>query len=247
MIYSFKIFRFDPQKDPQPYEQEFQVDLGDAEEVTVLDALFTIQQTQDKTLSFRYSCRLAMCGSCAMVINGKEGLACKTRIKFLGTGPISLQPLRHIRVIKDLTVDLKGLMNRLKKIEPYFKAKDPSKEPARIKPDSREREVIGLNTECIACGCCVSACTMMYWDPEYLGPMNLNRAFCLIADSRDLKGDRLRKVGGESGVYRCHMEFNCTDVCPKHISPTRGIHHLKRQLSWNGLKNLYPFRKGSDE
>jgi succinate dehydrogenase / fumarate reductase iron-sulfur subunit len=247
MIYTFKIFRFDPQKDPKPYEQEFQVDLGDAEEVTVLDALFTIQQTQDKSLSFRYSCRLAMCGSCALVVNGKECLACKTRIKFLGTGPISLQPLRHIRVIKDLTVDLKSLMSRLKKIEQYFKPKAPSKEPARIKPDSREREVIGMNTECIGCGCCVSACTMMYWDPDYFGPMNLNRAFCLIADSRDLRGDRLARVAGENGVYRCHMEFNCTEVCPKHISPTRGIHHLKRELFWHGLKNLSPFRKGKDE
>ncbi len=247
MIYIFKIFRFDPQKDQAPYEQEFQIDLGDADKMTVLDALFKIQQTQDKSLSFRYSCRLAMCGSCALVINGKEGLACKTLIRDLRSGPISIQPLRHIPVVKDLTVDLKALIRRLKKMEPYFKPKAPSKEPAQIKPSSRERRVIGLNTECISCGSCVSACTMMYWDPEYLGPMNLNRAFCLITDSRDLKGDRLARVAGETGVYRCHMEFNCTDVCPKHISPTRGIHHLKRQLFWHGLKNFGPFRKGTAE
>ena len=116
MIFTFKIFRFDPQKDAEPYEQEFSLDLGDAaEKITVLDALFKIQQTQDKTLSFRYSCRLAMCGSCALVINGQEGLACKTLIRNLGPGLISLKPLSHLPIIKDLTVDLKSLINRLKK------------------------------------------------------------------------------------------------------------------------------------
>ncbi len=88
---------------------------------------------------------------------------------------------------------------------------------------------------------------MMHWDPEYIGPMGLNRAFCLIADSRDLAGKRMMQVAGENGVYRCHMEFNCTDVCPKHISPTRGIHYLKRQIFWEGMKNLSPFRRGKSE
>jgi len=211
MIYNFTIFRFDPKRDPEPYKQEFRLDLGDAERVTVLDALFKIQQTWDRSVSFRYSCRLAMCGSCALVINGRERLACKTLLRDLGSGPISLEPLRHIPVIKDLTVDLKYLLRRLKKMEPYFIPKSPSPEPARIKPTSRERKTIGLNTECIACGSCVSACTMMYWQPDYLGPMALNRAFCLIADSRDLAGQRLDQVAGEDGVYRCHMEFNCTE------------------------------------
>jgi succinate dehydrogenase / fumarate reductase iron-sulfur subunit len=247
MIYTFDIFRFDPRKDPKPYRQEYRVDLGDADKVTVLDALFKIQQTQDRTLSFRYSCRLAMCGSCALVINGKEGLGCKTLIKNLGPGPISLDPLRHIPVIKDLTVDLKLLIRRMRKVEPYFVPRSPSPEPAQIRPDSRERRDIGLNTECIGCGSCVSACTMMHWDPDYIGPMGLNRAFCLIADSRDLTGERMERIAGENGIYRCHMEFNCTDVCPKHISPTRGIHYLKRKVFWQGMKNLNPFRKGNSE
>jgi succinate dehydrogenase / fumarate reductase iron-sulfur subunit len=246
MLYHFKIFRFDPKKDLTPYEQEFSVDLGDTEKITVLDALFKIQQTQDKTLSFRYSCRLAMCGSCALVINGREGLACKTLVKDLGSGPVSLKPLNHIPVIKDLTVDLKSLINRLKKMEPYFIPKTESIEPAKIKPTSRERKTIGLNTECIACGSCVSACTMMYWNPDYIGPMGLNRAFCLIADSRDLASTRLERIADENGVYRCHMEFNCTDVCPKHISPTRGIHYLKRQIFWRTIKELNPFRIGKN-
>jgi len=247
MIYTLKIFRFDPRRDSQPYEQEFLVDLGDAEKSTVLDALFKIQQIQDKTLSFRYSCRLAMCGSCALVINGKEGLACKTLIKDLGSGPIALKPLSHIPILKDLTVDLKFLVNRLKKVEPYFVPKTQVSEPAKIKPTSEERQAIGLNTECIACGSCVSACTMVHWYPNYLGPMGLNRAFCLIADSRDLAGKRLEQVAGENGIYRCHMEFNCTDVCPKHISPTRGIHYLKRKIFWQAMRNLNPWPKRKAE
>ena len=132
-------------------------------------------------------------------------------------------------------------------MEPYFITKTKSPEPAKIKPTSAERQIIGLNTECIACGSCVSACTMMHWDPEYIGPMGLNRAFCLIADSRDLTGNRLKRVADENGVYRCHMEFNCTDVCPKHISPTRGIHYLKRQVFWQGMKDFNPFRRGKTE
>jgi len=247
MIYPFKIFRFDPKKDQEPHEQEFQVDMGDSEKVTVLDALFRIQQTQDKTLSFRYSCRLAMCGSCALLINGKEGLACKTLLKELGAGMISLKPLSHIPIVKDLTVDLKYLIHRLKKMEPYFIPKGKALEPAKIKPTSKERRTIGLNTECIACGSCVSACTMMYWNPEYIGPMGLNRAFCLIADSRDFTGQRLERIADENGVYRCHMEFNCTDVCPKHLSPTRGIHYLKRRIFWQGVKSLKPMRRGKSE
>ncbi|MCX5907563.1 MAG: succinate dehydrogenase iron-sulfur subunit [Deltaproteobacteria bacterium] len=242
MVYNFKIFRFNPKKDKEPYLQELRIDLGDSDKMTVLDALFKIQQTQDKTLSFR---RLAMCGSCALVMNGKEGLACKTLVRDLPSGGlITLKPLSNIPVIKDLTVDLKSLMRRLKKVEPYFIPKSPSPEPAKIEPTSRERKTIGLNTECIACGSCVSSCTMMHWDPDYIGPMGLNRAFCLIADSRDLTGERLNRVAGESGIYRCHMEFNCTDVCPKHLSPTRGIHYLKRQVFRQGLKNLNPFSRG---
>jgi succinate dehydrogenase/fumarate reductase iron-sulfur protein len=243
MVYIFKIFRYDPRKDDAPYNQEFLVELGDADKVTVLDALFKIQQTQDQTLSFRYSCRLAMCGSCALVINGKEGLACKTLVKDLRAGPISLRPLRHLPVIKDLIVDLKTLIHRLKQIEPYLIPHSRSSEPAKIKPTSSERKTIGLNTECISCGSCVSACTMMHWTPEYIGPMGLNRAFCLVADSRDSRGNRLDRLGGENGVYRCHMEFNCTDVCPKHISPTRGIHYLKRRIFWQRMKNLFYFRR----
>jgi succinate dehydrogenase/fumarate reductase iron-sulfur protein len=157
---------------------------------------------------------------------------------------ISLKPLSHLPIIKDLTVDLKSLINRLKKVEPFFIPRTTSPEPAKIKPTSRERRTIGLNTECIACGSCVSACTMMHWDPEYIGPMGLNRAFCLIADSRDSAGMRLEKIADENGVYRCHMEFNCTDVCPKHLSPTRGIHYLKRQIFWQEMKSLNPFRRG---
>ena len=247
MIYQFAIFRFDPKRDEKPHTQKFTVDMGESDKVTVLDALFNIHQTQDMSLSFRYSCRLAMCGSCAVVVNGKEGLACKTMLKDQPPGEISVKPLSHMPIIKDLTVDLKSLMNRLKKVTPYFVPKSQSPEPAMIQPTSRQRKAIGLNTECIACGSCVSACTMMRWDPEYLGPMGLNRAFCLITDSRDRTGDRLSRVAGESGVYRCHMEFNCTDVCPKHLSPTKGIHHLKRKIFWEGMKSLNPFRRGKTE
>jgi succinate dehydrogenase/fumarate reductase iron-sulfur protein len=219
------------------------VDLGDSDKVTVMDGLFQIQQTQDKT--FRSA--IPAVWPWWLLRRGcqrQRGLACKTMLREMPPGTIIVAPLRHIPVVKDLTVDLKGLIRKLRKMEPYFVPKSDNPEPAVIRPDSKERRTIALNTECIACGSCISSCTMMHWDPDYLGPMNLNRAFCLIADSRDADGDRLRKIAGENGIYRCHMEFNCTDVCPKHISPTRGIHHLKRQMFWEGVKNLNPFRRG---
>jgi succinate dehydrogenase/fumarate reductase iron-sulfur protein len=182
-----------------------------------------------------------------LTINGREGLACKTLVKSLGSERITLRPLSHLPVVKDLTVDLKFLIQKLKKLGPYFIGNSSSTEPAKIKPNAKERKTIGLNTECIACGSCVSACTMMYWNPEYIGPLGLNRVFCLLADSRDLAGKRLEEIADENGIYRCHMEFNCTDVCPKHISPTRGIHHLKRLAFWEGMKPFLPFRKGGEK
>lgn len=246
MIYAFKIFRFDPQGDPEPREQEFRIEMEKSRKATVLDALFEIQQTQDRTLSFRYCCRVAMCGSCALAINGREGLACKTLLRDLPASPVSLRPLRHFPIQKDLVVELKFMMERFKQVVPYFIPRSASTEPARIRPESKERTVIGLNTECIACGSCLSACTMMHWDPEYLGPMALNRAFCLIADSRDgsASDPRLPKIAHEHGIYRCRQQFNCSEVCPKNISPARGIQHLKRQALIWALRGLNPLRSG---
>lgn len=221
------IFRYDPTTDEQGHYDRFEVEIADESKTTVLDVLFRIQKTQDDTLAFRYACRVSMCGSCGMVINGHEGLACKTVVGNLKGKEITLRPMNHFPVVKDLVVDMDPFFEKYRQALPYFDTPQTADEPAIIRPDSKEREDIGLSTECIACGCCVSSCTMMFHHPEYLGPAALNRAFTLLADSRDgLFDERLTSI--MPSCYNCRLEFNCTDVCPKEISPTRAIKYIQR-------------------
>lgn len=198
---------------------------------TVLDALFYIQNELDPTVSFRCSCRVGMCGSCGMVINGKEGLACRTSLKPLG-GDVTLQPLRHVPVIKDLVVDMEGFFSKYRMIEPYLQPRSEIVAPIVAPLDSHIRQEIDLGLECISCGLCLSACDVVGMVPEFLGPAALNRAYNLIADVRDDKTEeRLRVVGqSRAGVWQCHTHMSCVEVCPKNIAPTRAIAHLKRTL-----------------
>jgi succinate dehydrogenase/fumarate reductase iron-sulfur protein len=224
---AFKVFRYDPVSGGEGRFDRFEVEVEDESKTTVLDALLRIQRESDPDLSFRYACRIAMCGSCGMVINGREGLACRTVLADLKGDEVTVRPLNHFPVVKDLVVDMEPFFRQYQEAMPYFDPAVPAAEPAIIRPDSRERRAIGLSTECIACGCCVSSCTMAHWHTEYLGPAALNRAFTLVADSRDgLREERLTRI--LQGCYNCRLEFNCTEVCPKEISPTRAIKHIQR-------------------
>jgi len=208
--------------------------------MTVLDALAWIQTHEDPTLSFRYACRVGMCGSCAMVVNGRERWACRTLIGHLGTRTIILEPLHHFPLIKDLVVDMDPFFQKYRRAMPYFIPKEETFHSASISPYSRERQLIDPQVECITCGACYSACTMVRWDRDYLGPSALNRAFCLITDTRDgVGGGRLELVSTEHGIWRCHTQFNCTEVCPRHISPTLAIQRLKRRAVFGGLSRLW--------
>lgn len=222
-----KIFRYDPTAEENGHYDCFEVDLEDEGKATILDVLFQIQKNQDSSIAFRYACRVSMCGSCGIVINGREGLACKTIVGDIKAKEIILRPLNHFPIVKDLVVDMDPFFEKYRQALPYFDGADDNAEPAVIRPDSKEREDIGLSTECIACGCCVSSCTMAYHHPEYLGPAALNRAFTLLADSRDgLYDQRITRI--IPSCYNCRLEFNCTDVCPKEISPTRAIKYIQR-------------------
>jgi succinate dehydrogenase / fumarate reductase iron-sulfur subunit len=230
------IFRYDPTAAEKGHYDRFDVEIEDESKTTILDVLFQIQKTQDPTIAFRYACRVSMCGSCGMVINGHEGLACKTIVGDIKGNEITLRPMNHFPIVKDLVVDMDPFFEKYKQALPFFDTSQDNEEPAVIRPDSKERKDIGLSTECIACGCCVSSCTMTYHHPEYLGPAALNRAFALLADSRDeLYDKRLTRI--VPSCYNCRLEFNCTDVCSKEISPTRAIKYIQRCA----LKE--PFRK----
>ena len=222
-----RVFRFDPAKDKDGRYDTFTLGIPDENATTILDVLLRIQREQDPGLAFRYACRVNMCGSCGMVINGREGLACKTNVSHIPPGEITIRPLNHFPVIKDLVVDMSPFFAKYEEALPYFVPRDELEEPARIRPDSRERTDIGMATDCIACGCCVSSCTMCHYHEGYAGPAALNRAFTLLADVRDgLFGPRLERA--LDSCYHCRTEFNCTEVCPKGISATRAIKYIQR-------------------
>lgn len=235
------IYRYDPAQGGDGHFDTFNLQIEDENNTTILDVLIRIQKEQDATLAFRYACRVNMCGSCGMVINGREGLACKTNVSdFAGNERITIRPLNHFPVIKDLVVDMDPFFKNYEDCLPFFEPKEAREEPAIIRPDSHERQAIGLATECIACGCCVSSCTMVNYHEGYAGPAPLNRAFTLLMDSRDaLFTQRMDKV--LQSCYNCRTEFNCTEVCPKEISSTRAIKFIQR------LAMKEPFRKIAEE
>jgi succinate dehydrogenase / fumarate reductase iron-sulfur subunit len=226
----FQVMRFDPETDSEPGFQSFSVE--DKPGMTVLEGLFQIQQKLDGSLAFRSSCRAGICGSCAMHINGSYRLACETQVGRLG-GAVRVRPLGHMKVLKDLVVDMAPFWAKYKQIKPYLMPGNPNPAKERIQTtDDREKltEVI----DCILCGCCYGACTVTLTDPDYLGPAALLKANRFLQDSRDnSRQERLKLVDGDHGVWRCHTIFNCQKVCPKSIDVTGSIANLKRKSILN--------------
>ncbi len=223
-----EIYRYDPAQGGEGHFDHFDLYIENESKTTILDVLIRLQKERDSTLAFRFACRVNMCGSCAMVINGREGLACKTNVSdFSKSKTITIRPLNHYPIIKDLVVDMDSFFQKYEDCLPFFEPKEITEEPAIIRPDSRERQAIGLSTECITCGCCMSSCTMSNYHESYAGPASLNRAFTLLMDSRDsLYETRLGRA--LQSCYNCRSEFNCTEVCPKDISCTRAIKYIQR-------------------
>jgi succinate dehydrogenase/fumarate reductase iron-sulfur protein len=201
------------------------------EGMTVLDALVDAQHRLDPTLAFRYACRVGMCGSCGMVINGRERWACRTLLKSLRTRIVTVRPLYHFPLIRDLVVDLAPLAEQTVRVGAVFSPREADgPAPAPIGAEAPERRHIDGAIECIGCGLCVSACTMVANDPRFPGPAALNRLFTVVADSRDAGGPERRAVlWSEDTLVRCHSQANCTDVCPMEISPTASILALRRR------------------
>jgi succinate dehydrogenase/fumarate reductase iron-sulfur protein len=196
--------------------------------MSVLDALFTIQREQDRTLSFRCSCRLGMCGTCAMIIGGREGLACQTLVHTLPEGEITLQPLRHVPVVKDLVVDLEPFFDRYRMVKPAFEPKEERAELHVLRQGEGARKWVDPALGCITCGICHSACSVVGLNERFPGPAALNRAYTLTNDVRDgARAERLAVAGGPDGAWRCHQLFNCASACPRHLVPTRAIRELR--------------------
>jgi succinate dehydrogenase / fumarate reductase iron-sulfur subunit len=224
------IYRYNPEKDKQPYYQNYTVEL-DATEKKLLNALVKIKDQYDDSLSFRRSCREGVCGSDAININGRNGLACLTDIHSL-TQPITIRPLPGLPVIRDLIVDMTQFFQQYNSIKPYVI--DNSVMPSRERIQSVEqREELNGVIECILCACCSTSCPSFWWNPDkFLGPAALLHAYRFIADTRDKETvARLNDLNDPYRLFRCHTIMNCVDVCPKHLNPTKAIGKIKHLMT----------------
>lgn len=224
----FRIYRFDPEKDQEPYMQEF--DLGmNSGDTMLLDALLRIKEI-DQTLSLRRSCREGVCGSDAMNINGRNGLACITPLSSLRE-PIELRPLPGLPVIRDLVVDMSQFYKQYDSVKPYLISE--SAEPLSERLQSPEdRAKLDGSYECILCGCCTTACPSYWWNPDrFVGPSGLLQSYRFLADNRDTATDkRLDDLDDPYRLFRCRTIMNCVSSCPKDLNPTASIIKIKQML-----------------
>jgi succinate dehydrogenase / fumarate reductase iron-sulfur subunit len=224
----FRIYRFDPDKDAEPYMQEYDIELQSTDRM-LLDALERIKAVDD-SLSLRRSCREGVCGSDAMNINGKNGLACITRLADL-KNPVELRPLPGLPVIRDLVVDMSQFFKQYHSVTPYLINDDPVPERERLQSPQDRDQLDGLY-ECILCACCTTACPSFWWNPDkFVGPAGLLQAYRFLADSRDeATSERLDNLEDPYRLFRCHSIMNCVDVCPKGLNPTKAIGRIKDML-----------------
>ena len=227
--FRFSIYRYDPDKDQKPYMQKLSVLLHETDRM-LLDALLKIKGTVDDSIAIRKSCREGVCGSDAMNINGKNGLACITNLKDLKE-PIVLKPLPGLPVIRDLIVDMTQFFKQYDSVQPYLQNSTQPPEKERLQSPEEREELDGLY-ECILCACCSTSCPSFWWNPDkFVGPAGLLQAYRFIADSRDEKSDeRLDNLEDPYRLFRCHTIMNCVDVCPKGLNPTKAIGKIKELM-----------------
>jgi fumarate reductase iron-sulfur subunit len=201
------------------------------ENQTVLDVVMYIQRNLQPDLAFRYACRVGMCGSCAMNVNGKARWTCRTHVSKVAVDEeLEIAPLSNLPVIKDLATNMEQFFDKWAEAKGRFKGeRTRSDDFSKVSPQSKERASADAGIECIGCGVCYSSCDVVTWRRDYLGPAAMNRAWTLMNDERDVEGvERLRAVAGDAGCHSCHTQGSCTERCPKQLSPTAGIAGLKR-------------------
>jgi succinate dehydrogenase/fumarate reductase iron-sulfur protein len=195
--------------------------------MTVLDLLLAIQRGTDASIGFRYSCRVAMCGTCTVRVDGRTVLACQEPVP--AGDELELDPVAGLPVVRDLIVDTSPFWAEWASITPYLVPVEGLEEPARIAPTAPERRMIDPSLDCIGCAACWSSCSIAAAGRDFLGPAALNRAMVLIADSRDAAGEqRMSDVGGADGLDRCHYVYGCSAACPKGLDPAGSIRRLRR-------------------
>lgn len=212
--------------------QEFEVPRAASQ--TVLDVVTHVQRVLEPSLAYRFACRVGMCGSCAMTVNGVARWTCRTHVdRVAPDGRLEVAPLRNLPVIRDLVVDMAAFFDKWARAKGRFEGDATRTEDfARVRPASAARRDVDAAIECIGCGVCYSSCDVVAWNPDYLGPAALNRAWTLVRDERDrARRERLAAVAGDAGCHACHTHMSCSERCPKHIAPTAGIAGLKRAVA----------------
>jgi len=225
----FRVYRYDPDVGTNPRVDTYRLDLDSCGPM-VLDALIKIKNEIDPTLTFRRSCREGVCGSCAMNIDGGNTLACTKSISDI-SGSVSVYPLPHMPVVKDLVPDMTNFYSQYSLIQPYLQTRTAQPEREwRQSPEDRAR--LDGYYECILCACCSTACPSYWWNSErFLGPAALLQAYRWLADSRDeARGSRLDLLEDPFRLYRCHTIMNCAQTCPKGLNPARAIGEIKQLL-----------------
>lgn len=224
----FRVRRFDPVREDGGVRRydEFVVEYQSS--LTVLEALFAIQEHQDSSLAFRYCCRAAVCGSCAMYINGRYRLACQTNIRHLRPGSITVEPMPHLPGVRDLVCDMGEFFAKYEYVKPWLVRNSAAPE-REILQTPEQRRKLDMPVDCILCGACYSSCPSVWAEDNYLGPAALLKAYRFEVDSRDEAGAlRMGSWDNERGSYRCHTITNCVEACPKSLNPTEGVQWLKR-------------------
>jgi succinate dehydrogenase / fumarate reductase, iron-sulfur subunit len=235
--YTLKVRRYKPESGEGPYWEEFDVELE--ESLSVLDGLLQAKDREDGSLAVRCSCRAAICGSCAMKINGQSGLACKTQVgeahaeanrRNGGSEPIVVEPMGNMPVVKDLVTDMESThWRKIRRVTPWLLPEgDPPEREYVVPPESMID--VTQSMACIQCGACVSACLSMEADPEFIGPAALAKAYRFVGDPRDAqKRERLYDLAQDPhGIYDCTHCFACIDACPKGVAPMDQIMRLRR-------------------
>ena len=227
------ISRYDPERDQKPYMQDFEIEPGPQDRM-LLDVILSLK-ARDDSLTIRKSCREGVCGSDAININGRNGLACVTRIAELKE-PVVLRPLPSFPIIRDLVVDMTGFFKQYHSIKPYLVNHDPVPERERLQSPA-QRELLNGSYECILCACCTSQCPSFWWNPDkFVGPAGLLQAHRFIVDSRDqAKQERLDDLNDAYRLFRCRTIMNCTEVCPKGLAPSRAIEQIRLAMVKDSL------------
>ena len=227
------ISRYDPERDGRPYMQDYEIEPG-PEDRMLLDVILRLK-ARDDSLTIRKSCREGVCGSDAININGRNGLACITKVADL-TEPVVLRPLPSFPIIRDLVVDMTGFFKQYHSIKPYLINEDPEPERERLQSPA-QRELLNGSYECILCACCTSQCPSFWWNPDkFVGPAGLLQAHRFIVDSRDqARQERLDDLNDAYRLFRCRTIMNCTEVCPKGLAPSRAIEQIRLMMIRDSL------------